>query len=171
MLFTDLLLDLEIQLCFKCTPSWHMKNQHTMIHVPSDSGKRCIWPVRQNIKFSYIWSYYLFLYSKLCMKTSTLINLIHVLSYVSWFYSYAKIVRDSLPLYPLFISAVCGLGSERFGSWKSEKSTTPPGIVHQKDRATIKPLHSVPAAWNSIKEIFIYSIIPITPQNNMCNLR
>ena len=26
------------------------------------------------------------------------------------------IVRDSLPLYPLFISAVCGLGSERFGS-------------------------------------------------------
>ena len=81
------------------------------------------------------------------------------------------LVRDSLPLYPLFISAVCGLGSERFGSWKSEKSTTPPGIVPQKARATIKPLHSVPAAWNSIKEIFIYSVIPITPQNNMCSLR
>ena len=71
------------------------------------------------------------------------------------------IVRDSLPLYPLFISAVCGLGSERFGSWKSEKSTTPPGIVHQKDRATIKPLHSVPAAWNSIKEIF-YNLLDHT---------
>ena len=73
-------------------------------------------------------------------------------------------------LYQLFISAVCGLGSERFGSWKNEKSTTPPGIVPQKAWATIKPLHSVPAAWNSIKGIFIYSIIPITPQNNMCNL-
>ena len=71
-----------------------------------------------------------------------------------------NLVRDSLPLYPLFISAVCGLGSERFGSWKSEKSTTPPGIVPQMARATIKPLHSVPAAWNSIKDIFIYSIIP-----------
>ena len=58
--------------------------------------------------------------------------------------SHSILVRDSLPLYPLFISSVCGLWSERFDSWKSEKSTTPPGIVP----------HSVPAAWNSIKEIF-----------------
>ena len=29
---------------------------------------------------------------------------------------------------------------------------------------------SEPAAWNPIKGIFIYSFIPITPQNSMCNL-
>ena len=42
---------------------------------------------------------------------------------------WCSLVWNSLPLYPRFISAVCGLGSERYGSWKSQKSTTPPGIV------------------------------------------
>ena len=71
------------------------------------------------------------------------------------------VVRDYLPLYPLFISAICGLGSEILFMKKPKIHDT--ARYRASDaREAIKPLHSVPAACNTIKGIFIYSIMPIT---------
>ena len=63
--------------------------------------------------------------------------------------------RDFLDTHFLYWRVVEKGQSEKHREKKKQKSTTPPGIAPQKARATIKPLHSVPAAWNLRKGILL----------------